>query len=120
MLYTANFKSYIGCPGMPYCVSQSMPKWVEMMRLRTLAPTWDMIYAYKGGALQWEKFKIKYFEILKQRHNTLENIIKIARTGNIILVCWEKPNQNCHRHLIVQYCIEQLGLEPEFVCKEVV
>lgn len=67
-----------------------------------LAPTQELLDAYKKRRIDWEEYEISYHELLDQR--------EVARTLDralfevpVVLLCSERTPEHCHRRLAVEY-----------------
>lgn len=82
-----------------------------------LAPTKDIFFDYKQNG-NWEKYvtkfkvdvlpKIDWLEKLEQWEEKANKINK--QIENIVLLCYEKPDDHCHRHILSEQ------FEKEFKC----
>lgn len=77
--------------------------------IRGLAPSWDMLTAYRQKQLSEAEYTDLYHQrmILSQRHmpNTWKSFLKYDQ---IAIACYCPPNHFCHRHLLVQKVKEYL------------
>lgn len=77
--------------------------------IRELAPSKDLLKQYKEGNISWNKFEKNF---LKQM-NDEESVIKLqalsvqAKKKPITLLCYEKNDDECHRHLIQELLLQQ-------------
>ena len=67
---------------------------------------------YKNGEISWEQYTIEYIELL----NRLEEIqsvyefysnIEIEEEKEVVLLCYESGEKNCHRHILADYIKEK-------------
>ena len=58
-----------------------------------------------------EEYLQLYDEILRKRgaQSILNEICTIAQGRNVALLCYEKPGDFCHRHLLADFLNKQLG-----------
>lgn len=107
MIYTSYYAKYKGDNGV--AVSKSIPKWFIGKACNKLMPTWDMIQSVKGCKSPEllkdavEKYKISYRKLILNKLNP-EKIYK--ELDGKVLLCYEKPGDFCHRHLIAQWLCE--------------
>ncbi len=74
-----------------------------------LAPTKDMLNAYKKGDILWEKYEDKFLNLMSQRH--IERSVKPALLDHGCLLCSEHEPHFCHRRLVVDYLNENSEYE---------
>lgn len=73
-----------------------------------LAPTKDMLNAYKKGEMSWDKYEDKFLNLMSQRQ--IEKSIKPALLDHGCLLCSEHDPHLCHRRLVVEYLNENSDL----------
>ena len=92
-------------------VSNSAPVPVDIVFEKAI-PDWAFIVKpYKDGTITKEEYTERY---LQQLDKFGENIIGVARYFNesgkdYILLCYEKPGDFCHRHILADYINRNLG-----------
>ncbi len=108
MLYTSYFAKLKKLPPnvTPISICGKAPDWYKGLQYKKLAPK----YAF---FMEWKKnhnndFYIQYFndKVLSQLdcNTVLEELRAIAGNGNdIALICYEKPTDFCHRHLVADW-----------------
>jgi uncharacterized protein YeaO (DUF488 family) len=116
MIYTGYFaktKSYIDKGLVPISIALKTP--FDVFKLKEFAPTWDILKEYKNTKDE-ERYIERYnSEVLaKLNISTIINKINtIAPKKDVILMCYEKPDSFCHRHLVAKWLREN-----GFDCKE--
>ena len=71
--------------------------WGSRRRYIALAPSIDLLTRSKAG-LSWDEFAAEYNRDVL---NKLDPAKVLSDLGNeAILLCWEKPGENCHRRLV--------------------
>lgn len=92
-------------------VSNSTPVPVDI-RFEKAIPDWAFIVKpYKDGEIDKEEYERRYREQLDKFG---ENIIGVVEYFNstgkdYILLCYEKPGDFCHRHILSAFINERLG-----------
>jgi len=84
------------------------PRWWRGRRYIALAPSADLLRLSKAG-LPWDEFVIEF-----QRHvlDKLDPAKVLADLGpEAILLCWEKPGDDCHRHLVAKWLEKHLDIK---------
>jgi hypothetical protein len=109
-MQTSYFAKYKGVNGIS--ISLSSPYWFKGKRYRRLAPPWELLKKYKIDGDKEYYIKTYTEQVLsrldaKQTYNDLGS--------NAVLLCWEKPEDFCHRHLVAKWFKNELGIEvPEY------
>lgn len=82
--------------------------WNSPRRYIALAPPVGLLRLYKAG-LPWDEFVKEY------QRDVLDKLdpVKIAADlgPNAILLCWEKPGDNCHRRLVAEWLEKNLDIK---------
>lgn len=74
-----------------------------------VAPSKDLLIAYKNNLISQEQYAIEY---MKQLNNNKNNIMKLVEYLNqynndkykhIVMCCYEKSQDFCHRHILSKY-----------------
>lgn len=98
----------------PIAISLSVPKSESFKIYKKLCPTWFMLNEYKE-----DNDKNKYterFNILLKRVNcdkVVKELQELSEGKDVCLLCYEKPDDFCHRHLVAKH-LKNNGYE----CKE--
>jgi len=71
---------------------------------RAFAPTWDMVMAWKTGALSQEVYTAQYQAILQEIPPPIWD--ELAALDQATLLCYCRDGWFCHTHLIIQYAIQ--------------
>ena len=83
-----------------------------------LAPTKELLHAYKYDNLSWEKFVEKFKIQLyydKRAMALLDTLAHISLYKDVCLVCFEKDPDQCHRSIVQEMIIERrLEIVDEF------
>jgi uncharacterized protein (DUF488 family) len=75
---------------------------IEYVHEPLLAPTEDILKAYKKKEINWETYEKRYIDLLKER-NIKEIIDEIIGNKTICLLCSEHKPHQCHRRLLAEY-----------------
>lgn len=90
----------------PISVAQYNPKSMGCIPwLATLAPTPELLRAYKHGELDEKSYTMAYKTSLLRlnKEAVLEQIMFCAKGKIPVLVCYEKPSDFCHRHILAEW-----------------
>ena len=66
-----------------------------------LAPTKEILNAYKKKEISWESYEDKFLNLMSQR--SIEKNITNSILNNGCLLCSEHEPHFCHRRLVVEY-----------------
>ena len=72
-----------------------------------LAPTQDMLDAYKKQKGAWDEYAKRFLDLLDQRH-VQDKLPKDLLDGGCLL-CSEHLPHHCHRRLVAEYLAEKWG-----------
>jgi uncharacterized protein YeaO (DUF488 family) len=65
-----------------------------------LAPTQQMLDAYKKNGGEWSAYEKQFLELMRSRH--IDKIDQSALDGGCLLCSEDKPH-HCHRRLVAEY-----------------
>ena len=104
MIYTTYFANLKRLPDgvVPISIAGKAPNGYTGIEYKKLAPKWDFFQIWKethDNKYYVENYKAKVLDDLnpKDVYNELTNL---AQSYDIALVCYEKPEDFCHRHLV--------------------
>jgi uncharacterized protein (DUF488 family) len=67
----------------------------------SLAPTQEMLDAYKKLGIGWFEYERQFLELLRSRQ--VETSVSKELLDNAILLCSEQGPHKCHRRLVAEY-----------------
>jgi uncharacterized protein (DUF488 family) len=73
-----------------------------------LAPTQEMLDAYKKAKGRWEDYEGKFLALMAER-KIEERIQRALFAIPAVLLCSEPTAENCHRRLVVEYLQSKWG-----------
>lgn len=73
----------------------------EYVHLPTLAPTKELLDAYKKRKGSWETYEKEFIELMDSRK--VETIVSKELLDGACLLCSEDEPQHCHRRLVAEY-----------------
>ena len=90
----------------PIAICGGIPDNYKGRWYRKLAPSWSIYSEYKDSGDSQRYTKRFYNEILSKRNpetvfNDLYNLA--GESTDFVLLCYEKPNEFCHRHLVADW-----------------
>ena len=74
----------------------------------SLAPTQDMLAAYKKKKGSWEEYAACFLELMAQRQIEKHIQRSLFKTPTVLL-CSEATAEHCHRRLVAEYLREKWG-----------
>lgn len=129
-IYTTYFYNLKNLPAsiVPICIALWPPKGVNIARYPALAPTPDILREYKASAGMDEKdrqaryIKRYYQEVLSRLspRQVIADLKRLSQNQDIVLVCFEKSQDFCHRHLAMSWLapyLPEAGIENGFEFK---
>lgn len=89
----------------PISISLYPPNWYAGKQLTEIAPHAADLLAFKNGLIPKERFEIFYRYKLTQigKENILKKIEALAEGKDCALLCFEKPTEFCHRHILAEF-----------------
>ena len=121
MIYTSYFAKLKSLPDniIPISICGKAPDWYKGLQYKKLAPKYDFFMKWKTD--HDNDYFIKCFnEQVLNKLSVLDTIIELSELGgfenrhnDICLICYEKPGDFCHRHLVSDW-LNKNG----FSCKE--
>jgi len=72
-----------------------------------LAPTKDMLDAYKKQQGDWATYEKRFLDLMAQRH--VEDIVPHEAIDRGCLLCSEDKPHHCHRRLVAEYLNDKWG-----------
>lgn len=85
------------------------PKWYTGREYKKLAPPKDLLEGYKNGKISVTEYKVRYYEEVLDLLNPQQVFDELG--DNVILLCWEKSGEFCHRNLVSDWFKENLNIE---------
>ncbi len=78
--------------------------------LRNLAPSAELLKAWKSGNIGWKEYEERYRKEMIEGPREIVALAQKARETTITLLCFERENNPCcHRHLL-KTMIEKLDI----------
>lgn len=111
--YFAHTKTYEKAGLIPVSIARWSPKWYEGLKELSLAPPENLLKQYKGNnPPSDEEYKRIYLENLTvdSVRQALYRIKDKANNKDVVLMCYEKPDDLCHRHILSEYIKKYLQI----------
>jgi uncharacterized protein (DUF488 family) len=80
----------------------------EYLHEPLLAPTQEMLEAYRSKAASWEAYDARFLALMADRRIERE-LDRALFEGPTVLLCSEPTAERCHRRLVLEYLREKWG-----------
>lgn len=80
---------------------------IDYVHLPELAPTQDILDAYKRDGGDWQTYEKQFLALMVKRR--VEETLDKKLISGACLLCSEATPEHCHRRLIVEYLREKWG-----------
>lgn len=114
MIYTSYFGQLKNIPShiTPIAICGKSPSWYEGYEYKKLAPKYEFFVKWRESKDN-DYYISQYTTQVLDKLNVQEVIQELyQRTGakDVVLICYEKPNDFCHRHLVSDW-LNKNGVE---------
>ena len=80
---------------------------VEYVHLPELAPTKEMLAAYRNEHRDWEKYERQFLALMDERR--IADTVERRIIADSALLCSEDTPEHCHRRLVAEYLDRHWG-----------
>ena len=80
---------------------------IEAEAIVELAPTPEMLAAYRAREIGWTEYAAKFKRLIARRR--IETVLDRARLEGACLMCSEALPHHCHRRVVAEYLREKWG-----------
>lgn len=110
MIYTSYFAKLSKLPSniTPIAICGKSPEWYKGIQYKKLAPKWSFFSVWKQT--HDNDYYIQHFneEVLSpiNADDIIHELYSLAgknQDEDIVLICYEKPGDFCHRHLVAEW-----------------
>lgn len=108
VLYTSYFAKLNKLPkdAVTISICGKAPAWYKGLQYKTLAPTYNILMKYKGDGDK--DYYVEHFNTEVLGKLNADKVVKALSTlsGNaekVVLLCYERPTDFCHRHLVAKW-----------------
>lgn len=91
-------------------ISASAPTYFKGNHIKTLAPTWEILDAYKAGKIDENEYAKRYISLLEDERKLTPLSVYNAIPNGTILLCYEKAGDFCHRRVLAEWVEKSLGV----------
>lgn len=96
-------------------ITRFPPSWWNGLNIDKWAPSEKLLRQYRNKEIDEFVFSIEYIQELRERGFTQKKVKEILETigGNrdIILCCYEKPGDFCHRHIFANWMTDVMKIK---------
>ena len=85
-------------------ISRGIPEWYKGRVYKALAPSWELV-----RIKDTEEYTRRYRNAVLNRLDPKKVYKDLG--DDAILLCWEKPDEFCHRRLVAEWLEEALGIK---------
>ena len=105
-IYTTYFAKLKSLPKniIPIAICGKSPDWYTGLQYKKLAPKYDFFMKWKET--KDNDYYIRCFNEQVLQQLTVENVVRELQNlagSSVALVCYEKPGDFCHRHLVAEW-----------------
>ena len=80
---------------------------MEYVHAPDLAPTADMLKAYRNGRMDWASYERQFLDLMRERR--IEETTAKGLVTDGCLLCSEDQPHHCHRRLVAEYLRDRWG-----------
>ena len=108
MIYTSYFANWRKFPAGfdQYSIARFSPVGFKGKSLLELSPSQEILSKYKNKKISNEEYEKLYIDQLK----SIDVLSILNKLGNSILLCYEKKEDFCHRHILSKYVKEKFNI----------
>ena len=106
-IYTSYFANLKKLPKnlVPISICGKAPDWYKGLQYKKLAPKYDFFIVWKenhDNDYYIENFNARVLDTLDPKQ-VVRELEQLAQSSDIVLICYEKPEDFCHRHLVADW-----------------
>lgn len=108
--YFAKIKEYEQAGLIPISIAAKAPDWYDGLEYKKLAPKWSFFNEWKNGSHKGDNnYYTRQFYLQVLKETTVEYVIadlmglSDGELSKVVLLCYEKPGDFCHRHLVADW-----------------
>lgn len=77
-----------------------------------LGPSEKLLYSYKNNYIDQEGYTKEYMKFLDEKWYSFKDFLILHQNENIVMLCYEKSTDFCHRHLLRKF-LNEVGIKCE-------
>lgn len=95
------------------------PKWIDIQNYNKLAPSYGLLKLEEVTQGKWAELFLTELSKLDPQE-VLKDLEKLSEGKDIVLLCYEKPGEFCHRHIVADWLGMELGIKiNEYVSQKI-
>ena len=106
-LYTSYFAKLKYLPNtiVPIAICGKSPDWYHGLEFKALAPKYDFFMKWKSTGDNDYYIKCYNEQVLDNLccYSVVDKLVQMSGGRDIALICYEKPGDFCHRHLVSKW-----------------
>lgn len=106
-IYTSDFKSIKGCEELQtVSLSRYPPIWYEGFSYPDFFPPEDIVTLFRNHEITSLEYTTVFVDRILSKLNpqvVIKDLLDLAPGKDIILCCWGRPDEYCHRHLVASW-----------------
>lgn len=108
MFFTSYFGNIRNIPDclVPISISGKAPEWYKGLEFKKFAPSWDIFsdwkYNHHDNNIYTMRFGKERLAILNP-DETIFEILQLTKGKDACFLCYERPGEFCHRHLVADW-----------------
>ena len=107
MIYTSYFAKLKDLPNhiIPFSICWKAPDWYKGLQYKILAPKYDFFIEWKRNQDNEYYIKCFYERVLNKLNpsDVAKELYSISHGHDIALICYERPENFCHRHIVAEW-----------------
>ena len=110
-IYTGYYGKRLEYNAIKVAVSRTLPiGWMNLV-YQSLSPSNKLLNQYRENLINRDEFKELYLKEINRldKKEVYEYFNELLKYDNVVLLCYEKPYQFCHRHILAEWLKEQFN-----------
>ena len=115
-IYTSYFENIPNIPSSLTIVAicYEAPENYNGKEFKLLAPSHDILHEYHHNGMDEERYTRRFYHEILSKLNAQEIYLKLkeyVEDQDCVLLCYEKREEFCHRHLVADWLMKELNIE---------
>lgn len=116
--YFAKQKLYESNNLLPISIALYPPTWYDGLKAYGISPSAELLKKHKNGQIDEESFEKEYFSklninVVTSYISSWTDMCNSLNKDGVVLLCFEKSGDFCHRHLLAKFIKEKLDIAVE-------
>lgn len=98
----------------PVAICSRSPVSYKGLEYKKLAPKYDFFIKWKNKIINDDQYVEFYKNLVLSELNqrkVIQDLMELSRSFKIVLLCWEKPDLFCHRHLVAEWLSKETDIK---------